>query len=183
MIDYWNWFFSSRSLSSRRRFAVAILTTAPSAIFSLLTASTCLRPVSGRFTIIHYVSPVSAGLAQLLFLEYALPMSEYPDLAPHCLPRQRYRHPLKRIRCIRSAYMTAGKNYPLSELWSLRNFGRKIGRKEPPRAQLTWSLSGDELDIDGGRITMSDFRGWIQSHIRRTLRSPSVSLTWLFTDG
>lgn len=93
---------------------------------------------------------------------------KYPDLAPHCLPRQRYRDPLKRIRCIRSTYMTVGKNYPLSELWSLRNFGRNFGRKEPPRAQLTWSLSGDELDIDGGRIIMSDFRGWIQSHIRRT---------------
>jgi hypothetical protein len=61
-------------------------------------------------------------------------MSEYPDLAPHCLLRQRYNDPLKRIRCIGSTYMTVGKNYPLSELWSLRNFGRKIDRKETPLA-------------------------------------------------
>lgn len=109
-------------------------------------------------------------------------MSEYPDLAPHCLPRRRYRDPLKRIHCIRSTYMTVGKNYPLSELWSLRNFGRKIGRKEPPRAQLTWSLSSDELDNDDGRIIMPDFRGWTQSHIRRTYDHLQFSLTWLFTN-
>jgi hypothetical protein len=123
------------------------------------------------FRTVHDYPPYLSGLgwiAQLLFLEYALPISEYPDLAPHCLPRQQYRDPLKRIRCVRSTYMVVGKNYPLSELWSLRNFGRKIGRKEPPRAQLAWSLNGDELEIDGGRITMSDFRSWIQSHIRRT---------------
>jgi hypothetical protein len=64
--------------------------------------------------------------------------------------------------------MIVSKNYPLRELWSLRNFGRTISRNEPPRAQLAWSLDGDELEIDGGRVTMSDFRGWIQSHINTT---------------
>jgi hypothetical protein len=52
-------------------------------------------------------------------------MSEYPGLALHCLPRQRYRDLLKWISCIRSTYLTVGKNYPLSEQWSLRKIGRK----------------------------------------------------------
>src|SRR5271156_1120069 len=127
--------------------------------------------INHGFRTAHTYTPYLSGLGwitQLLFLEYALPYSTYPDLGDLCLPRHRYREPTKRIRRIRSTYMLIGRNYPLSELWSLRNFGCVIHHKEPPRAQLKWSIDKQEVGIDNGRITMPAFRGWVQSHVQRT---------------
>jgi hypothetical protein len=127
--------------------------------------------VNHGFRTAHTYTPYLSGLGwitQLLFLEYALPYSTYPDLGGRCLPRHRYRDPTKRIRRIRSTYMVIGRNYPLSELWSLRNFGRVIHHTEPPRAQVKWSVDKQEVGMDNGRITMPAFRGWVQSHMQRT---------------
>jgi hypothetical protein len=123
------------------------------------------------FHTVHSYPPFLSGLgwiAQLLFLEYALPYSTYPDLGDLCLPRHRYRHPTNRIRAVRSTFMVVGRNYPLSEVWALRNFGRAISREEPPPAQLKWSFDGQEVTMNDQTITMSVFRGWVQSHVRRT---------------
>lgn len=123
------------------------------------------------FRTVHSYPSFLSGLgwiAQLLFLEYALPYSVYPDLGDLCLPRHRYRNPTKRVRIIRSTFMVVGRNYPLSEVWALRNFGRAISREEPPRAQLKWSFDGQEVTMDGQTITMMAFRGWVQSHVQRT---------------
>jgi len=127
--------------------------------------------INHGFRTAHTYTPYLSGLGwitQLLFLEYALPYSTYPDLGDLCLPRHRYRDPTTRIRRIRSTFMLIGRNYPLSELWSLRNFGCVIHHKEPPRAQLKWSIDKQEVGIDNGRITMPAFRGWVQSHVQRT---------------
>ena len=47
--------------------------------------------------------------------------------------------------------MVISRNYSLSELWSLRNFGRVIHHPEPPRAQLKWSVDKQEVGMDNGR--------------------------------
>jgi hypothetical protein len=102
-------------------------------------AAAGINPATRGFHTVHNYPSFLSGLGwitQLLFLEYALPYSIYPDLRDLCLPRRRYRNPTKRVRIIRSTFMVVGRNYPLSEVWALRNFGRAIGREEPPRAQL-----------------------------------------------
>jgi hypothetical protein len=97
----------------------------------------------GFHTVHNYPSFLSGlgWIAQLLFPEHALPYSAYPDLGDLYLPRHRYRNPTNRIRVIRNTFMIIGRNYPLSEVWALRNFGRAISREKPAQAQPKWSFN------------------------------------------
>ena len=79
---------------------------------------------------------------RLLFLEYSLPLSEYSLLGLRQRPRIGQ---LEHFRETCDRYITAGSPTALAELFSLRNFGYKVARTEPPTRMLHWSEDGNTV--------------------------------------
>ena len=61
--------------------------------------------------------------------KYALPYKAYLRIGLEQWPRYGQ---LKRLNAVRLKYMAKGAMYPLAEFQSLRDFGRVIGRTDPP---------------------------------------------------
>ncbi|EXM13918.1 hypothetical protein FOTG_17654 [Fusarium oxysporum f. sp. vasinfectum 25433] len=95
-------------------------------------------------------------IQRLIFLEYALPLRDYPTLGITRRPRTRQ---LERLEVTRKAYMVSGAQSAFEEMMSLRNYGRVMAQSDPPTFLLRWSddartvFYGDTL-----QVTMSDFR-------------------------
>jgi hypothetical protein len=54
--------------------------------------------------------------------------------------------------------MVEGAMYPLAECQSLRDYGRVIGRTDPPSFLFRWSDDGQTISYDGKDVTMDSFR-------------------------
>jgi hypothetical protein len=59
--------------------------------------------------------------------------------------------------------MVEGAMYPLAEFQSLRDFGRVIGRTDPPSFLFQWSEDGQTISYSSHHVTMDSFRRF--SHI------------------
>ncbi|KAF4458828.1 hypothetical protein FALBO_14430 [Fusarium albosuccineum] len=84
-----------------------------------------------RFQLAREYCPYLSGLIwiqRLIFLKYALPLYSYPTIRI----QQRPYMPIQRLNDVRQKYMVSGSLSPLAELHSLRNFGQKIAKTEPP---------------------------------------------------
>jgi hypothetical protein len=96
-------------------------------------------------------------IQRLLFLEYALPYRAYPEIGWN---RRPHRGHLDRLNQIRTQYMIAGALTPLAEFQSLRDYGRKMVRTDPPSFLLRWSEDGQTVFFgdDDGELKMETFR-------------------------
>ncbi|KAH7074968.1 hypothetical protein BKA63DRAFT_514097 [Paraphoma chrysanthemicola] len=54
--------------------------------------------------------------------------------------------------------MVEGAMYPLAEFQSLRDFGRVIGRTDPPSFLFRWSEDGQTISHGTRHVTMDSFR-------------------------
>jgi hypothetical protein len=99
-------------------------------------------------------------IQRLLFLEYALPYEEYLRIGLERRPRYGQ---LERLNDVRLKYMVEGAMYPLAEFQSLRDFGRVIGRTDPPSFLFQWSEDGQTISYSSNHVTMDSFRRF--SHI------------------
>ncbi|KAH6982552.1 hypothetical protein EDB80DRAFT_735881, partial [Ilyonectria destructans] len=92
-----------------------------------------------QFRLARQYCPHLSGLIyvqRLIFLESALPLSSYVTIGIGQRPRIQQ---LERLNKVRERYMVAGSPTPLAELHSLRNFGYRVARTEPPTFFLHWS--------------------------------------------
>ncbi|KAA8617310.1 DUF3505 domain-containing protein [Pyrenophora tritici-repentis] len=94
-------------------------------------------------------------IQRLLFLEYALPYEAYVRIGLEQRPRYGQ---LERLNAVRLKYMVDGAMYPLAEFQSLRDFGRVIGRTDPPSFLFRWSEDGQTISYSSNHVTMDSFR-------------------------
>ncbi|KAJ3454446.1 hypothetical protein MRS44_018340 [Fusarium solani] len=100
-----------------------------------------------QFRLARQYCPYLSGLIyvqRLLFLEYALPLCPYPSLGIRQRPSTQQ---LECLNKVRQEYMVAGSPSSFAELHSLRNFGHRIARTEPPTFFLHWSDDGQRVSI------------------------------------
>ena len=81
-------------------------------------------------------------LQRLLLLEYALPLRGYKLLG---IPRRPRQGQLEQLNTVRHRYMVSGSQSALEEMQSLRDFGRVVGRTDPPSFLLRWSDDGNTV--------------------------------------
>ncbi|KAH7118435.1 hypothetical protein EDB81DRAFT_873174 [Dactylonectria macrodidyma] len=121
-----------------------------------------------QFRLARQYCPHLSGLIyvqRLIFLESALPLSSYVTIGIEQRPRIQQ---LERLNKVRERYMVAGSPTPLAELHSLRNFGHRVARTEPPTFFLHWSDDGDRVSWgDDSSLSMQDFRGLADYFITR----------------
>ncbi|EGU83900.1 hypothetical protein FOXB_05586, partial [Fusarium oxysporum f. sp. conglutinans Fo5176] len=85
-----------------------------------------------QFLLARQSCPYLSGLIyiqRLILLERALPLREYRAIG---IPRRPYVNQLDQLNSVREKYMIAGTEHPLTEMTSLRDFGRNIAHTEPP---------------------------------------------------
>ncbi|EXL52797.1 hypothetical protein FOCG_08558 [Fusarium oxysporum f. sp. radicis-lycopersici 26381] len=102
-------------------------------------------------------------IQRLLFLEYAVPMQDYPHLGISRRPRT---NQLARLQNVRQEYLVLGSQSPFEELFSLLAFGRAIAGSETPAFLLKWS--------DDGQVV--SYRDDIAVHMEQFRRLPKVLL-------
>ncbi|KAF5710827.1 hypothetical protein FMUND_9323 [Fusarium mundagurra] len=102
-------------------------------------------------------------IQRLLFLEYAVPMQDYPRLGISRRPRT---NQLARLQNVRQEYLVLGSQSPFEELFSLLAFGRAIAGSETPAFLLKWS--------DDGQVV--SYRDDIAVHMEQFRRLPKVLL-------
>ncbi|RSL44777.1 hypothetical protein CEP54_014543 [Fusarium duplospermum] len=111
-----------------------------------------------RFQLAREYCPYLSGLIwiqRLIFLEYALPLYPYPTIGI----QQRPYMPMQRLNDVRQKYMVSGSLSPLAGLHSLRNFGQKVAKTEPPPFLLRWSDDGERVSYgDHFTLSMDEFR-------------------------
>ncbi|KAL6408084.1 hypothetical protein AUP68_08457 [Ilyonectria robusta] len=121
-----------------------------------------------QFRLARQYCPHLSGLIyvqRLIFLESALPLSCYVTIGIEQRPRIQQ---LERLNKVRERYMVAGSPTPLAELHSLRNFGHRVARTEPPTFFLHLSDDGDRVSWgDDFSLSMQDFRGLADYFITR----------------
>jgi hypothetical protein len=88
-------------------------------------------------------------------LERALPLREYRAIG---IPRRPYVNRLDQLNSVREKYLIAGKQYPLAEMNSHRDFGQNIARTEPPSLLFSWSDNGETIVEKLGIPLSSGFR-------------------------
>ncbi|KAL9561165.1 hypothetical protein ACKAV7_014520 [Fusarium commune] len=64
-------------------------------------------------------------------------------------------------------YMVLGSQSPLTELVSLRDFGRNVARIEPPSVLFYWSSDGETVSNGALRLTIREFRKLLDYFITR----------------
>ena len=113
-------------------------------------------------------TPTLSGLIyvqRLLFLEYALPLRAYQHIG---LPQRTRLQQQQQLDEVRRKYMVVGAESPFDELRALRNYGKVVGRDDPPSVFLRWS---DDLETvsygDTFSITMTQFRGLADLFVMR----------------
>ncbi|KAH7463312.1 hypothetical protein FOMA001_g18009 [Fusarium oxysporum f. sp. matthiolae] len=111
-----------------------------------------------QFLLARQFCPYLSGLIyiqRLILLERALPLREYYAIR---IPRRPYVNQLDQLNSIREKYMIAGTEHPLTEMISLRDFGRNIARTEPPSLLFNWSDDGETIRYGDFQLSMDKFR-------------------------
>ncbi|EXK78118.1 hypothetical protein FOQG_17206 [Fusarium oxysporum f. sp. raphani 54005] len=96
-----------------------------------------------HFLLARQFCPYLSGqiyIQRLILLERALPLRGYRAIG---IPRRPHVNQLDQLNSIREKYMIAGTQHPLTEMISLRGFGRNIARTEPPSILFSWSDDGE----------------------------------------
>lgn len=106
----------------------------------------------------HY-TPKLSGLiycARLLVLELTLPRFAYHEVGITARPRYSQ---LECLNAVRTTALCIGSQAPVSELLSLRDYGRVLAGSEGPVFRVCWTDDGKLLSWDDGQISMDQFRG------------------------
>ncbi|EXK23421.1 hypothetical protein FOMG_19799 [Fusarium oxysporum f. sp. melonis 26406] len=111
-----------------------------------------------HFLLARQFCPYLSGqiyIQRLILLERALPLRGYRAIG---IPRRPYVNQLDQLNSIREKYMIAGTQHPLTEMISLRGFGRNIARTEPPSILFSWSDDGEIIRYGDFQLTMDKFQ-------------------------
>ena len=97
-------------------------------------------------------TPTLAGLlwiSRLLLAEYALPLAPYKTL--DLVVQENMTDLASRLHIIRRRFLCRGGLHAISYLIELLAIGRRIARKEGPRANITWTRDGKGLILSQPR--------------------------------
>ncbi|KAK7177968.1 hypothetical protein PSPO01_15980 [Paraphaeosphaeria sporulosa] len=111
-------------------------------------------------------------IQRLLFLEYALPYAAYPRVGLEQRPRYGQ---LERLNEVRLKYMVEGAMYPLAEFQSLRDFGRVIGRTDPPSFLFRVEFFSQSSRCLGTRVSLEQEIRDVTGIPSRALRDQKLS--------
>ena len=119
-------------------------------------------------------------VGRLVVLEYALPLRPYQILGTKWPERAAYANQVERF-CgqIRPKFLQRGSISPIGYLIERLQHGRAIAKREGPRTNISWSPVGQTLEIEGGHISLRQFRQTIHhltASLERTARA--LMLDW-----
>jgi hypothetical protein len=105
----------------------------------------------------NYTSEISALLhsARLCMLEATLPWLPHANLGWGPRPSLGQVDILNQMR---EQYLCQGSTAPVSELLSLRAYGRVLARKDGPAFRVDWTDGGTSIKWEHGALTMTAFR-------------------------
>jgi hypothetical protein len=105
----------------------------------------------------NYTSKLSAiiHIARLCLLEVTLPRFPHPHLSWRPRPRLGQDKILNKMR---EDFACQDSPAPLSELLSLRAYGRVLARTDGPAFRVDWAEDGSSVKWDDGSLTMAAFR-------------------------
>lgn len=113
-------------------------------------------------------------VGRLVVLEYALPLRPYQSLEIPWPERAAYANQAERF-CgqIRPKFLQRGSVSPIGYLIERLQHGRAIAKREGPRTNISWSPDGQVLEIEGGHISLQQFRqtiGHLTGNLEQTAR-------------
>ncbi|KAL5371364.1 hypothetical protein DPSP01_014316 [Paraphaeosphaeria sporulosa] len=122
-------------------------------------------------TAYDYTPCLSALLwvGRLVVLEYALPLRGYHTLQSPWPERATYPDHVERL-CgqIRPKYLQRGSASPIGYLVERLQHGRAVARHEGARTNISWSLDGQTLGIDGFHLSLRQLRQTVHHLLART---------------
>jgi hypothetical protein len=115
-------------------------------------------------------------VGRLVVLEYVLPLRPYQSLETKWPERAAYTNQVERF-CgqIRPKFLQRGSVSPIGYLIERLQHGRAIAKREGPRTNISWSPDGQTLEIEGGQISLQQFRQTIH-HLEADLEQTARAL-------